>query len=684
MQSCESNKIYLKISKIFNPVIQQIEGGSLLLRYNKLTQLISIVKINLRNLIDKANSYVADNDRINQDKILDLMGDPSKKEIITAYLMIAEKIVSFVASIAVEKEATIEELTLYFSDLYMRFRSEADDILDLFLFKDEEERHNIIDDLVKMKIVDNHQKIVNKVADKYIFSKESSEINNIKITEIATLEDLFLKKEKAKYLTAIKILDTAEHEIPTLITNYLLLLTSIEVNSANNSKIKNIIGNPKRDYAEYDVVKRGYLTIEQASLFDYTILNSFGNYHESGQDNIARLFELAKSFYHDDIKRGLTELSKVDHNQVQYMLYDILLKALRKKIISIEQYINLSIEDKKVFGTLFNANQVEIVAKYGINPETVSSANCFYDPATGNKVVSMIKQIYNITPGDDGEKREKAIETFGKILTSNIILLKNYYQLYVVILYKLDEDLVKKAPCFAELDIASVSYELMRDACEAAPSSEKLSMALKIFYLISNYTEKNLIIALVKYEINKEQIESFACFRPSIIDFTMSILKKCYNQVSGGVEVKKASVLKIIDLIKNVDKKNQIETILLYGIDSNLVSQAKCFEHSKEINIGIAELLKLEQDYQKRTEFFTAICNLSLAKLVAIAIYKLPVSEVINAKCFADKECETKFLSIMSMHNVGVNINSSMMGTIFNLIKDCDTVSKMNMQTRAL
>jgi hypothetical protein len=66
-----------------------------------------------------------------------------------------------------------------------------------------------------------------------------------------------------------------------------------------------------------------------------------------------------------------------------------------------------------------------------------------------------------------------------------------------------------------------------------------------------------------------------------------------------------------------------------------LVSQAKCFEHSKEINIGIAELLKLEQDYQKRTEFFTAICNLSLAKLVAIAIYKLPVSEVINAKCFA-------------------------------------------------
>jgi hypothetical protein len=664
--------------------MQKIEEDSLLLRYNKLTQLVSIIKANLANLIKKAEIYTEDKAAINQDKILDLKGDQSKKEITSAYLMIAEKIVSFIVNVTSEKEETIEELTLYFTDLYIKFRSDADDIMDLFLLKDEAERHAVIADLVKIKIDENHDKVVKKVSDKYVFSKENSEMQDIQLNEVAVLEDLFREKERAKYLTSVKILNASEHEIPTIIANYFLVLNSIEANSAKNSKIKNVFGNPKKDYAEYDVVKKGYLTIEQASLFDYKILNTFGNYSESGQDNIARLFELAKSFYHDDIKQGLIELSKVDHNQIQHMLYDILLKALRKKIISIEQYINFSVEDKEVFGTLYNANQVEVVAKYGIGPKAVSSAGCFDDPTTGNKVVTMIRKIYEITPGDEGEKRTKAVETFGKILNGNIMLLKNYYQLYVIILFKLDEALVKKAPCFAELDVASASYELIRDACAEVPASERLSEALKIFHLISDCTKKNVVIAMVKYEISKEQIETLGCFKLAVIDYTMSILKKFYNQIPGNAAVKKASVLKILELIKNVDQKVQIESILLYGLDSNSVAHAKCFGYSKEINAGIIGLFKTEPDYQRRLEFFTSISDLSLAKLTAIVIYKLPISDVVDAKCFGSKECEDKSLKILSTLSADANNNATMIRTIFNLIKDCDTVEKMNKQTRAL
>jgi hypothetical protein len=164
----------------------------------------------------------------------------------------------------------------------------------------------------------------------------------------------------------------------------------------------------------------------------------------------------------------------------------------------------------------------------------------------------------------------------------------------------------------------------------------------------------------------------------------MSILNRFYNQIPGNSAVKKASVLKILDLIKDVDQRVQIESILLYGLDSKLIAEAKCFQYGKEINSGIISFFKSEPDYQKRVEFFISICDLSLAKLTAIVVYKLPISDVVEAKCFGSKECEAKSLKILSALNVDINNNNTVIRTIFNLIKDCDTVEKMNRQTRAL
>ncbi|MFV9876108.1 MAG: ankyrin repeat domain-containing protein [Rickettsiales endosymbiont of Dermacentor nuttalli] len=102
------------------------------------------------------------------------------------------------------------------------------------------------------------------------------------------------------------------------------------------------IGNAK-SVEDYLLVRENILTHEESCLFSYEELYTYSAYYEEIEQVIRDIFQLAKSFYVDNSKKGLQELANVSHDKISYLF--VFMYNLKAKYITFKDISDNSLED---------------------------------------------------------------------------------------------------------------------------------------------------------------------------------------------------------------------------------------------------------------------------------------------------------------------------------------------------
>jgi hypothetical protein len=668
MQKVKS-KDFDKICKSLDPIIDKIQGDLLFMQYNKIVKIITCVREDIEELLyndaQVATTSLSQNAQ-----------DFTEFTTRAAYMSLNSNVMEYIKDNPIEnkpKEIYLEMIR-YLDEVSEQLRKD-NEYVQAIIKAAEDEKEAKLEEILNIRINENHLKVVNDVNDKYLMSINTAAVKQEKLDEVSEIENLFKATEKIRYQTAVKIVNAFPEEVTILIEDYKKGLAKINDHYEYEKKIRNVVGRPKRTLEEYDIVKNGSLTLEQAAVFDYKELNTYGNYFPTSASNIKKLFEAARNFYPSDPNLGFIELAKVEFTQINYFLSDNFVKALRKRFITITQFLNYSPKDRTLINNLPDSNQLEAVMKYGLDPTAVSKAWCFDDVDTGGKSIEVIKKIYDNVEGSEEVKKIYAVNCFNKILTSSILNLKNDTQLYAIVILELDYEKIKKAKCFSEGETAYAAYDIIKEAYNNAEGSieNKINKAKEVFELIHDFTNKYHMLVFIRYDISIDDLRNSTCFNPISADIAQHLIANKYKLEEGDEEQKKAAARAIYNKIKNIDNRWKLEVVNKFDFEPAEVDEAPCFSYSKEYCIKLSEYLYREKNLQRRIELFRYIKDFRSSQLMAIIIFNFKPEEVKLAKCFND-ECER--IAIKIFKAIGP-ANTTQLKFVLNMIKDIDTRSKI-------
>jgi ankyrin repeat protein len=174
------------------------------------------------------------------------------------------------------------------------------------------------------------------------------------------------EKRRYKLMAEVNDSNKSSEEIKELIDNYKIEQKEAEKELvrklAGDQQLK-IAGNQKEKTDDYEIVKAGIITKEQAELFNYHELNTYDNCLGTHEEEIHNLFYIAKNYYPGKDNKGIEELASVKYDKIYDLFNPKLFQQLNLHLVTFKEIANAN---KIILGDCANLSSI-----YGIKLSTI-------------------------------------------------------------------------------------------------------------------------------------------------------------------------------------------------------------------------------------------------------------------------------------------------------------------------
>ena len=378
-----------------------------------------------------------------------------------------------------------------------------------------------------------------------------------------------------KYALAVRLTD-ANANAEKLIAEYQAkqLLKADEAKQKEAEFRGKLTAGSERSVEDYLLVQEDVITREEAALFNYQQLNTYGAYNAS-DNNVSRLFAVARKL------ASMEKLSDIPHEKISDILHKNFIVAFEKGWLDFEQFNHLSNQQINDLKSLNDELKVKIVLKYDLDPLLVKDAACF-------SAQDMLEEAF-----DTSENLDLMLEIFAadpSKARENFIKYRDWNKSYIIKAnhyYDFEPETVRDAVCFSHQDVSDQMFKIFK----ADPAKAKENFAK-----YKDLDNSNKITAVKDYNLDPKLVKNSKCFNNLTSTKVMfSIFRAATSEVKENFEK-----------FKDFDNGFKIAAISQYNLNPIQVKNAVCFNTS-DCSDAATNLLELSEADRPLTQAIFAL-----------------------------------------------------------------------------